>query len=167
MLDQERLIAIFEREYPSAARLAFLLTGDEVMAEDIAQTAFIRLAGRFAHIRNPLATKVYLDRIVVNLCNSYFRRRLLERSHLAGQSTEMISSCVTLPDTETQDEMWTALLRLPSRQRAALVLRYFEDLSESETGDILNCSANAVKGLTRRGLRSLRDLLEGKGPSDE
>ena len=73
---------LYVRHAPEAVRLAFLLTSDAALAEDITQEAFIRVAGRFQHLRSPGAFDAYLRRTVVNLCMSHHRRRRVERTYL-------------------------------------------------------------------------------------
>jgi RNA polymerase sigma-70 factor (sigma-E family) len=146
--------ASFEELYaahtPDARRIAYLLTGDSAQAEDITQEAFIRVLGRFADLRNPQAFRTYLMRTVVSLTKNHFRRRSLERSHARVE----VPSPPTEPDRN--DDLFDALKRLPERQRAALVLRYCEDLSEHHTAEILDTSTKAVKSLVTRGLNTLR-----------
>src|SRR5438874_4654487 len=77
-----RLGELYVRHADDAVRLAYLLTGDRAMAEDLVQDAFVRLAGRLTHLRDPGAFEAYLRRTVVNLANSHFRRRKVERAYL-------------------------------------------------------------------------------------
>src|SRR6266566_9470783 len=72
--DGSRLGTLYGRHAPGAVRLAYLLTGDPALAEDLVQDAFVKLAGRLAHLRDPEAFDAYLRRTVVNLANSHFRR---------------------------------------------------------------------------------------------
>src|ERR687887_2103997 len=77
-----RLGDLYLRHADEAVRLAYLLTGDRHLAEDLVQDAFVRLAGRLVHLRDPGAFHAYLRRTIVNLSNSYFRRRRVERAYL-------------------------------------------------------------------------------------
>lgn len=157
----ERAIAItrgrasFEELYaahaPDARRIAYLLVGDRAQAEDITQEAFIRVLGRFGDLRKPHAFKTYLMRTVVSLTKNHFRRRALERRHADSTPPQ-----ITTP-RERDDDLFDALKNLPERQRAALVLRYCEDLSEHHTAEILQTSTKAVKSLVTRGLTALRE----------
>jgi RNA polymerase sigma-70 factor (sigma-E family) len=151
-----RLGELYARHVPDAIRLAYLLTGDRTLAEDLGQDAFVRLYGRFGDLRNPDAFPAYLRRTVVNLANSHFRRRRVERSYL-----EREGSLVKAPELDTEDRMRvrTALQALPYRQRAAVVLRYYEDLPEAQTAEILRCRPGTVKSLLSRGLEALRAEL--------
>lgn len=141
-----------------AVRLGYLLTGNAADAEDLAQEAFVRLLGRFADLRKPEAFRAYLMRTITNLAKGRARHREVERRH-AGALAASVRE-VDPPDLGRRDELGAALQRLPYRQRAALVLRYCEDLSEQQTAEVLDTSVKAVKGLVNRGLTALRDQEE-------
>src|SRR5256885_9210030 len=83
-----RLAELYARHAAEAIRLAYLLTGDRQLAEDVVQDAFVKLAGRLVHLRDPRAFDGYLRRTVVNLTNSAFRRKRLERAYLRRTATE-------------------------------------------------------------------------------
>lgn len=151
----DRMAELYIRLAPRAQRLAFLLTGDEQLAQDVAQDAFVRLYGRWQDLRNPDAVDAYLRRTVVNLTHGHWRRRRVERRYLDRHGRERLGVELQ-PDVEGRDELWRALGSLPPRQRAALVLRYYEDLSERQAADVLGCSLAAMKALTNRALESLR-----------
>lgn len=148
-----RLEDLYERHASSAFRLAYLLTGDRQLAEDLVQEAFLRTFGRFRDLRNPSAFGGYLRTAVVNLARSHFRRRKVERAYLERKRAHPEDHG---PAIGTQHEMWEALQALPARQRAALVLRYYEDLTEAQVADVLRCAKGTVKSLTSRGLERLR-----------
>ncbi len=161
-----RLGELYVRHADGAVRLAYLLTGDMGLAEDLAQDAFVRLAGRLVHLRDPGAFDAYLRRTIVNLVNSHFRRRKVERTYLrrAGGSVEARATAgVGERTVEDRDEVWTALGRVTTRQRAALVLRFYEDLSERQVAQILGCRPGTVKSLVARGLETLRTEIPGQG----
>src|SRR2546425_9958607 len=86
--DTGRLGELYVRHGDAAVRLAYLLTGDRALAEDLVQDAFVKLAGRLVHLRDPGAFDAYLRRTVVNLANSYYRRKRLERAYLKRQERE-------------------------------------------------------------------------------
>src|SRR5690242_17354143 len=125
---------LYLRHADRATRVAYLLTGDRALAEDLVQEAFLRLAGRFLHIRNQAGFESYLRRTVVNLANSHHRRARSERSRLA-RSAALREPEPPRTDTGDADVLRRALLRLPPRQRTAIVLRFYEDLSEQQTAD--------------------------------
>lgn len=150
-----RLGELYLRHAPEAVRLAYVLTGDRSLAEDLVQDAFARLAGRFAHLRDPAAFDAYLRRTVVNLAYSYFRRRRVERAYLEREGS-LVRPNAPAGDPETRDEVWTALQRLPVRQRAAIALRFYEDLPDDRIADVLGCRPATVRSLIHRGLQTLR-----------
>jgi RNA polymerase sigma-70 factor (sigma-E family) len=151
---------LYEVHFGTAFRLAYLLTGDADLAEDLVQDAFVRLIGRFGQLRSPDAFDAYLRRTVVNLSYSVFRRRRVERAYLAEESGRAQPPPVLAPDVEGADELWTQLQGLAARQRAVLVLRYYEDLSEQQTADLLGCPVRTVKSLVARGLAAMRAQQE-------
>jgi RNA polymerase sigma-70 factor (sigma-E family) len=153
-----RLEELYQLNAREGVRLAYLMTGDRELAEDISQEAFVRVAGRWQDLRNPDAFRAYLRRSIVNLSRSHFRRQRVARNYLKRQASPEISS--DLPDVERRDVLRTALQSLPHRQRAALVLRYYEDLSEQQTAEALGCSVGAVKSLVNRGTGALRQRIE-------
>jgi RNA polymerase sigma-70 factor (sigma-E family) len=140
-------------------RLAFLLTGDRALAEDLVQDAFVRLVGRLRHLREPTAFWVYLRRTIVNLATSHFRHRRVERTYLERLAAAP-SSIVNVNDP-LDETMHRVLLGLPKRQRAAIVLRFYEDLSDVQTAAVLQCSPGTVRSLVSRGMKTLREELEG------
>jgi RNA polymerase sigma-70 factor (sigma-E family) len=150
------LAELYERHAPSAGRLAYLLTGDRAQAEDLVQEAFVRVVGRFGHMRVPDAFDAYLRRTIVNLHTSLLRRRRLERAYLERERRAARNETTSMPDVGVREGLWRALLTLPARQRAALVLRYYEDLSEREAADVLRCSPAALKSLVARAIEALR-----------
>jgi RNA polymerase sigma-70 factor (sigma-E family) len=156
-----RLAELYLQHGDAAVRLAYLLTGDRALAEDLVQDAFVKLAGRLVHLRDPGAFDAYLRRTVVNLANSYYRRKRLERAFLKREEREARLAEVGI-DASARDELWGAMRRLSDRQRAAIVLRYYEDLSEQQVADILNCRPGTVKSLVSRGLAILRgEITDG------
>jgi RNA polymerase sigma-70 factor (sigma-E family) len=153
-----RLEELFVQSAPAALRLAYFLTGQHEVAEDLVQDAFVRVAGRFRYLRVPDAFDAYLRRTIVNLAMSHRRRQRLERAHLAREGTAELHT-TSLPDPAERDHLWRALLELPERQRAALVLRFYEDLSEREAAAILGCSPGALNQLVVRAMASLREHI--------
>jgi RNA polymerase sigma factor (sigma-70 family) len=117
-----RLGQLYVRHGPSAVRFAYLLTGDHSLAEDLVQEAFVRLAGRFQDLRNPDSFDAYLRKTVVNLTRTHFRHRSVERAYLKRQPVP--SDAAVARDVAEYESIKEALLRLPERQRAAIVLRY-------------------------------------------
>ncbi len=155
---------MYWRHADAAIRLAFLLTGDRHSAEDIVQDAFIRLFGRFQELRNPDAFETYLRRTVVNLSRDRFRRLRLERIHAQADSSypQADYGGEIGSQIEDREQIRQALQDLPHRQRAALILRFYSDLSEQQTAEILQCSVPAVKSLVSRATTTLRERVRGE-----
>jgi len=151
---QGRLTELYVRHGPAAQRLAFLLTGDGARAEDLVQEAFVRVVGRFGHLRVPDAFEGYLRRTIVNLHISGLRRKRLERAWLERERGGPAPAMDAMPDVGAREELWRAVLELPARQRAAIVLRFYEDLSERETAEVLRCSPAAAKSLVARAMEN-------------
>jgi RNA polymerase sigma factor (sigma-70 family) len=107
---------------------SYLLTGDGALAEDLVQDAFVRGAGRLLHLRDPGGFHAYLQKTIVNLARSHYRRRAVERRYLERQTEAPPTDPDDLSDRE---RLRRALMALPIGQRTAIVLRYFEDLSEA------------------------------------
>jgi RNA polymerase sigma factor (sigma-70 family) len=157
-IEHSSLEELYERHVAGAIKLATLLTGDPSTAEDLAHEGFIRSAGRFRHLRTPASFDAYLKRTVVNLSRQRFRRQRLERQAVQREvDVEPVAKAAYNP--EDREVVWSAILRLPFRQRAAIVLRFYEDLSEDQTATVLRCSARAANSLVSRAMTTLRQDL--------
>jgi RNA polymerase sigma factor (sigma-70 family) len=148
---------MYERHIGRATALARLLTNDPHLAEDLAHDAFIRAAGRLGALRDPAAFEAYLRRTTVNLCHARLRRLRVERRFLGRQPP--LGPVSPEDRVEDRDLLWGAIRRLPYRQRAAVVLRFYEDLSEHQAADVLRCSPRAVNALVSRAMTTLREAL--------
>ena len=149
------LAQLYVRHAPEALRLAYLLTGDRALAEDLVQDAFVKLAGRLLHFRDPGGFHAYLRTTMVNLTRSHFRRAAVER-RFAEREIEPVP--VDGPDVSERERLRQALMILPMRQRTAVVLRYYEDLSEAQTAELMRCRPTAVRSLVSRAMSSLRQI---------
>jgi len=129
-----------------AARLAYLLTADRGLAEDLMQEAFVGLYARFDTVDNPRA---YVRVSLVHLAS---RRRARERRLSAAQRLVLTRDTAS----ESADEIFDVVAALPVRQRAVIVLRYFDGLSEQEISAALGCAPGTVKSLASRALDRLR-----------
>ncbi len=151
-----RLEELYRAHAPEAIRLAYLLTGDRGLAEDLTQDAFVKLLGHFQDLRNRDAFWWYLRKTLVNLSRSHFRRRQVERAYLGRQRRPQ---AVAGPDVGERERIRNALLKLRPEQRAAVVLRYYEDMSEADTAEILGRPLGTVKSMVSRGIDKLREEL--------
>lgn len=154
--DRSAIAELYALNVREAVRLAYLLTGDRQLAEDIAQDAFVRVFGRFGNLRESHAFDRYLRTTIVNLTRSHFRRRRIERVYL-DRLRRAPTDHTILPDIEQHEVLWQKLLELPERQRMAVVLHYYEDLPEHQVADILGISDAAVKSLIARAMKTLRE----------
>ncbi|MCU1678359.1 MAG: polymerase, sigma-24 subunit, subfamily protein [Frankiales bacterium] len=136
---------------PRLLRTAFLLTRDEAGAQDLLQTALVHAWRAWGRIYgDPMP---YVRKIIVNAYTSSWRRKWraeVPTAELRDLAYEERGSA------EDRDVMWTALGRLPRRQRAVMVLRYFEDLTEAQTAEVLGVSIGTVKSQTSKALGHLR-----------
>jgi RNA polymerase sigma-70 factor (sigma-E family) len=142
--------AFYREQFDRMARLAYLLTGDSAAAEDLAQEALSRVQGRFDRLNSPVA---YIRTTLVNLCKRHRGDRARERV-----AVERLRPLAPAPPEAR--ELFDAIEALPARQRAVVVLRYYEDLSEAEIAASLGCRPGTVKSLSARALRSLRRTVE-------
>jgi len=143
------LAQLHKERYGSMVRLAVLLVDSQAIAEEVVQECFVRLHPRFDRLDDPVA---YLRRAVVNGCRSAGRRQTLERARLRAERPGVAELGA--------HELLDALAALPVRQRAALVLRYYEDLSGAQIAEVLGCPEGTVKSLIHRGLLALRKVVE-------
>lgn len=155
MTDDAEFAALFAGRATAVRRTAYLLCGDWAQAEDLTQTAFVKLYVAWPRLRDAGAAEAYLRRI---LARSYVdhSRRPWRREHAAAELPE-----VAAYDAATDDRtvLLAALARVPRRQRACLVLRYFADCSVEDTATALGCGTGTVKSNTARGLDALRAAL--------
>ncbi|HEX9696016.1 MAG TPA: SigE family RNA polymerase sigma factor [Actinomycetota bacterium] len=159
-IEGTRLEELYLSHAHSAKRIAYLLTGDAALADDLVQDAFVRLAGRFVDFRHPDAFSAYLRKTIVNLARSRFRRSKHEREHFNREAGRRESHS-SLPDVALKLEVRAALMKLNIRQRTALVLRYYADLPDAQIADLLGCRIGTVKSLVSRGAAALRAELRG------
>jgi RNA polymerase sigma-70 factor (sigma-E family) len=160
---EESFRAYMAARLPALKRTAWLLVGDVHLAEDLVQTALSKAAMRWERIVARGDPEPYVRRILYNEHVSWWRRRRLTEV-LDGTVAERPTQAVDVP---TRVTMWQALARLTPKQRAVLVLRYYEDLSESQVAQLLNVTVGTVRSQTRNALDRLRatapelaDLLE-------
>ena len=157
---QESFAHFFESESERLRRLAVFLTGDAEQGRDIAQEAMVRTFRKWGRIESG-DPGPYSRRVLVNLVRSSHRRRLVSSRYLAKQKP----GAETTPSRSDQVDDWLmvsdALRELPPVQRATIVLRFYEDLSEQEIAWTLDRPLGSVKSDIHRALKRLRPLLEG------
>jgi RNA polymerase sigma-70 factor (sigma-E family) len=140
--------------WPSLVRLSYGLTGDQALAEDLAQTALVKAYSSWSRVRKADSPDAYVRRIVINANSSRMRSRRFSE-HLMPALPERGA-----PDETGQHDdrsvLVAALMTLPTRQRAVVVLRYWLDLTETQVAATLGCSAGTVKSQASRALAKLR-----------
>jgi RNA polymerase sigma-70 factor (sigma-E family) len=140
----------------SLQRTAWLLTGDWALAEDLVQTALVRSWPRWERIRRRDDPEIYVRRAMVNTWSSW-RRRKWRSEHPSGAVPDGPAAGDLAAETAARVAVRGALGRLTDRQRAVLVLRVFDDLSEAQVAQVLNCAIGTVKSTMARAVARLRD----------
>jgi RNA polymerase sigma-70 factor (sigma-E family) len=141
---------------PALMRTAYALTGNRADAEDLLQTALAKTYLNWTRVRDQGALDGYVRQVMVNTRTSWWRRRKVDE-HPVGELPERAVGRDVTADSDLHDALWTALAGLPARQRAMVVLRYYEDLSEAETARVMGVSVGTVKSATSRALAKLRE----------
>jgi RNA polymerase sigma-70 factor (sigma-E family) len=144
--------AFYGHRYRDAVRLAYVITGDPGTAEDIAQEALLRVRPRFERLREPWP---YTRAAIVNVARSHARRGRREQARL-----ELVATSSPAVSTSDPTELLDAIDALPFRQKAVIVLRYYEDLSEREIASVLRCRPGTVKSLASRALSRLAQEIQ-------
>jgi RNA polymerase sigma-70 factor (sigma-E family) len=148
---------VYAAWWPRLVRTAYAVSGDLGLAEDAVQTAFAKAYRSWRRISRLEAPEAYLRRMVVNeVLND--RRRARRRHEITSDAPPEHAG--DTPDPFVGDELWRAIRTLPPRQRAVLVLRYYEDLSELQIADTLGCRPGTVKSQASAALATLRTRLD-------
>jgi len=141
--------------WASLYRTAYLLLGDAAEAEDLVQTALAKTYAAWPKVRDVQAAPGYARTVLVNTASSWFRRK----SWRNERPTEAVPDVGHEPDLSSRPALMSALAALPPRQRAVIVLRFYEDLSVAQAASALDVSEGTVKSQTSDALARLRTLL--------
>jgi RNA polymerase sigma factor (sigma-70 family) len=144
--------AFCEEEHPRLVGALSLYCGDRALAEELAQDALAKACRDWKKVRRLAAPGAWVHRVAINLANSFFRRRAAEtraKQRLQHQETGRRPSDL---DPAAAITIRTAVVSLPRRQRAALVLRYFLDMSVRDVATVMQCPEGTVKTLTSKGI---------------
>jgi RNA polymerase sigma-70 factor (sigma-E family) len=162
--DAELFTAFVTARSAALLRTAYLLTGDERAAEDLLQSALLKTLQHWRRIRDHESLDGFVRRVMVNERRSWHRRK---------SSHEVVTDAMQdqpgldgAGDIAEADMVRRALMALPHRQRATLVLRFFEDLPEADVAAALGCSVGTVKSQTSKGLAHLRTALRALEPEE-
>jgi RNA polymerase sigma-70 factor (sigma-E family) len=151
--------APFVREHtPALLRTAYLLTGSANAAEELVQDTLVRLYPKWHLVEEAELPLAYVRRAVANAFVNQ-QRRASRRELAYADLPERVDQRDVFGQLADRDEIWVRLAVLPERQRAALVLRYFEGLSDDDTATALGCRVGTVRSLISRGLATLRAAL--------
>lgn len=152
--------ALFEARYLSLCRVAFLMLGDRDAAEQVVMDAFTDTYARWASIRDSDRAEAYLRRAVVNRASTVRRRRATEwRANALFLGRSRVAPDPGAEGWIAREPVLLAIQRLPRRQRATVVLHFYEDLREAEIAEVLGCSVGTVKSQLSKARRKLAQLL--------
>jgi RNA polymerase sigma-70 factor (sigma-E family) len=156
----------FRATWPRLYRTAYAVAGDAASAEDALQGAYVKAYASWRRVSRAEHPEAYVRRMVVNEILGTRRRAWWQRERPHGS----VESPASVPAAELgvveHDAVWTAVSALPPRQRAVIVLRYYEDLSEEQIADVLGCSRGTVKSQASAALTSLRRDAAGLSIGD-
>lgn len=164
MSSREGVFAAFVSAHTRALlRTAYLLTGDGAAAEELVQDTLVRLYPKWDRVDGADVPLAYVRR---SLANGYLNRTRAARRELAvWDLPERPDFRDRAGQFDDRDQIWAGLRTLPERQRVALVLRYFEDLSDEAIAEALGCRIGTVRSLISRGLASLRERMADQWPA--
>jgi RNA polymerase sigma-70 factor (sigma-E family) len=158
VVDVDHGFDAFVRDHArSLARSAFLLTGDRQLAEDLVQTALAKVALRWSRVVAGGDPAPYVRVVVVRTAIAWRRRRW--HSEVPTSPVPDAASRDAVTAVAARDRLQRALQLVPPRQRAAVVLRFYEDLTEADTARVMGCSVGTVKSQTAKALSRLRQIL--------
>ncbi len=164
LADAERdheVSALFRRHYAPMCRLAYVILGDSATAEEVVMEALLKTFSGWRRIKDLDKSEAYLRTAVVNGCRSKIRRKGIETRagsvlrHRVHEQTRGWED----DHRERGRDLWAAVARLPERQRACVVLYYYEDLPEGEIADLLGCSVGTVKSQLFKARAKLQAVL--------
>jgi RNA polymerase sigma-70 factor (sigma-E family) len=153
--DEDAFEQFFRAAWPRLFRTAYVIAGDHQAAEDAVQVAMVRVCARWSRVRSMASPEAYARRIAVNECLGRRRVPAVRRETPTDLSGSELRELVT-PAPDDPPDLWNAVRELPPRQRAVIVLRYYEGLSESEIAEALGCRPGTVKSQASAALARLR-----------
>ena len=159
----DRLAELYRAESARVVNLAYAITGDRELADDLMQEAFLKVGSRLRRVA-PDDFGAYLRTAVVNLARSHHRRTFVRRKHEGEIEHQQVTRQRRYEEeagvSDTRDALWRALQTLPARQREAVVCRFFMDMSEQDTARTLGVGVGTVKSSVSRGLQALRAVVD-------
>jgi RNA polymerase sigma-70 factor (sigma-E family) len=150
--------ALVEERSPALLRTAYVVVGDRQLAQDLLQEALVKAYVAWPRLRDTTKAEAYVRRTIVTTAISWRRRRSFHERPV--QDLPDANNPDETDRLATQDALWEQVRALPPRQRAALVLRYYEDLTETETAEVMGCSVGTVKSQVAAALGKLRGRVD-------
>jgi RNA polymerase sigma-70 factor (sigma-E family) len=157
---RQQVTALYQEHALGLVRLAVLMVGDQPTAEDVVQDAFLALYRRWPTLKDPDRALAYARASVLNGCRMVHRANSRHDGVTLAAPDDTESAEETALLGEASREVLTALRRLPARQREAVVLRYYLDMTEDQAAAVMRVSRGTVKSATSRGLAALGRLLK-------
>jgi RNA polymerase sigma-70 factor (sigma-E family) len=157
---RQQVTALYQAHALGLVRLAVLMVGDQQTAEDVVQEAFLGLYRRWPALKDPERALAYARSSVLNGCRMALRARFRRDKIAVAAPDDIESAEATALLGEASREVIAALGRLPARQREAVVLRYYLDMTENQAAQAMRVSRGTVKSATSRGLAALARLLK-------
>jgi RNA polymerase sigma-70 factor (sigma-E family) len=143
---------------PALYRYAYLLVGDQGLAEDLLQESLTKTYVAWRRLNHPANAEAYVRKVITNTAISWWKRKSWQAERPRDDLPENTDGGHAESVTERR-WLWDELQQLAPRQRAAIVLRYYEDLTEAQTAEVLDCSVGTVKSQVSDGLKRLRKRL--------
>ena len=143
---------------PALQRAAYLMVGEVALAQDLVQEALTKTYVAWPRLRDKGSAEAYTRKAITTTAISWFRRRSWSSERVTASLRRQRSGGTTTTSTRS-DWLWQGLQSLPARQRAAIVLRYYEDLTEAQTAEAMGCAVGTVKSQVSAGLAKLRERL--------
>ncbi len=163
--EHDEVLEVYRAHHSDLVRFASFVAPEGGMAEDLVHEAFVKLYGAWRRIDDPTKVGAYLRTTVLNLARGRARHLGVVRRNRPDPRPDTASAEWSAMRTDSRDNVVAALRRLSDRQRACLVLRHYEDRSESEIAEILGISIGSVRTHVHRGMESLSRLLAEEGSS--
>ena len=157
---RQQVTTLYQTHALGLVRLAVLMVGDQPTAEDVVQEAFLGLYRRWPALKDPERALAYARSSVLNGCRMALRARFRRDKIPRAAPDDIESAEATALLGEASREVIAALRRLPARQREAVVLRYYLDMTENQAAQAMRVSRGTVKSATSRGLAALARLLK-------
>ena len=154
--ESDDFVQFVEARERALQRMAWFLTGDWALAEDLVQTALIRSWSRWERIRRRDDPEIYVRKVMINTWVSWNRRRW-RREHPAGDVPDRAGPRDMAEDVAVRMAVRSALESLTDRQRAVVVLRVFDDMPEAQVARVLDCAVGTVKSTMSKALARLRE----------